>query len=165
MKKLLLTILLSSPFLINAANIYEAKDHFIRGEKKHKNECLKMESDFMAAKFDLIRKQHDEMFDLKLKGLEKLKTQGFSESLLKECLAEKVALCERHLEEWKKLCEAHQARGEEFYRKSKAMLDSFKQEYMGVTGGYYRGYESTAKSENPNFLERALDMLKGKLDI
>lgn len=160
MKKilLLLTVLLSSPLLIAVAdNTLDALIAFNKGEKKHKNECFEYEKNFLDEKFDLLKKQHDEMFDLRDEVLAKLKSEGFSEKLLKEKLAAKIAMCERHMEQWKSLCEDHHLRGKEMYKNAKAKLDAFKQAYLG-SGYTYRPYET--RHEGPTFLEQVLEKLR-----
>lgn len=161
MKKLLLLFtLFSSSLIMSASDIYEVMDKFVEGEKKHKKECFDYEKDFMSAKFDLMKKQHEEMFNMKREALERLKREGFSESMLREKLAQKVAMCDRHLDEWKRLCDAYHDRGSEFYRRSKEMLKKFK-DYAGVSGYSYGKYEE--KSEKGGFLgslEKILDSLR-----
>ena len=160
-KTLLLTmIMLSSSLALGASDIYEAMHKFTMGEKKHKQECFDFKKSTMDEKLDLMKRQHNECYDLKIRGIEKLKAQGFSEQLLKDCLAEKLASCERHMEEWKKLCDNHHMRGNDLYRSAKSMLEEFKQSYHDGSSHYRPGESTFAKSET--FLERALEMLQGK---
>jgi len=143
------------------ANTYDAMEQFVMGKKKHKQECFEFKKSTNAEEFDLMKRQHNECSDLELRGLEKLRTQGFSEQLLRDCLAEQVALCARHMEEWKTLCDNQHMRGEDLYRNGKRMLEQFKQTYTSGTGYSYKAESPVAKSET--FLEKALDMLKGNM--
>lgn len=158
MKKLLLLTILSGAPLFAASSIYDSLEKFNAGEKSFKHMCFDFKKQCTKEKLDLMQRQHDECADLKSRCLAKLRTEGFSEGLLRDELAAKVALCERHLEEHKALCERHQRQELELYRQGKAQLDSFKNEFGGR--GSAAGYSYKPAEHGGTFLETMLEKLR-----
>lgn len=157
-KTLLLSTVMFSSSLLFGANIYDAMEKFNSGEQHLKTEHLALKKEFAGEELDLKAKHLRECADLKSDGIARLRTEGFSEQLLKDKLAKKLALCERHMEECKRLCDDHYARGEALFRKAKDKLQSFK-DVIGGVSSYFGRQAEQAKTESGGFLKDMLDRL------
>lgn len=121
MKKLLLVLLLIVPFALKTAEVEPKKVteqeliNFVELIKTQKNGWLKFSKEFHDAKFDLLIKQHNEIFDQKIKYLNKFKNGGSLSTYLDEIFKDMVALHEKQTEEWKNLCTKFQEKGKELY--------------------------------------------------
>lgn len=174
MKKLLLTLtLLVSPALF-AANIFDAWQQFISAEKMHKDKCFDFEKMMSSAKIDLLKKQHDEKYDMEGKGMQKFATilsRGFTaetyaelEKLSGEKLATKIAMCGRHLEEWKALCDHFHQQGEQMYNQAKSKLNQFRQSLgMGASTSAAGGYKYGAPEGWSDLAGKVLEQLGIKM--
>jgi len=135
MKKILLLIALSTPALLLGAsfdNLAQLID-LVGGEKAHKNMMFDFKKAFKDKEFDLIKRQHDEKYDLRIKYLvkfkQKLELDGkFDSQWIDQWAADKkaeeVALCTKHLEEWKQLCDDHHMKVMQMYTEAKSKLNA-----------------------------------------
>lgn len=124
-KILLSTVLLFFPAFINA-NIYNAMQKFNMGEGQFKNECLDLKKMCAEEKIALCKQHINDCLALKNQFIERLGSEGCSEQLFKEKLAQKIALCERHMSEMKALCDRHHMEEASLYAKGRLMIDQFK---------------------------------------
>lgn len=144
MKKILISLLLilSSTLSFGVVDGIDKLIQLVNGEKQEKSRWFQFKKQLKDAEFDLMNRQHANKYDLRIKYLARLKSEGVSDKWAQDKFAEEVALQDRHLEEWKKLCDDYHMVGDQMYRDAKTKLNLLNQSTgmgMGV-GGYGKGY-------------------------
>jgi hypothetical protein len=105
-------------------------DHLIKFndmEKGHKKAWINYAKKHHEAKYDLLKRHSDDWSNLRHHSLEALKTEGLSLEHLVSKLKHKVALHERHVEEWREMCQHFENKAKEIYHKNKKELEEFKE--------------------------------------
>lgn len=127
---LMLTIL---GFSINATTADDMKS-FIKLVKDQKSAWFDFEKQKDGAKYDLLKKQHNKMFDEKLSGLSKLESgdilkNGLSGDKVQGVLADKLEGAIKYyadqMKEWEQLCNTWHQKGLELGKQHKDAFEKF----------------------------------------
>lgn len=124
-KILLSTLFLLSPALINA-NVYEALQRFNMAKGQYANECMELKKMCIDEKIALKKQQLHECLALKDQFIARVKSEGCSDQMWKEKLAQEIALCEKHMMEKTALCDKHHMAEVALHTKGRMKLAEFK---------------------------------------
>ena len=94
--------------------------------KKHKEAFFDTKKECATKKIELLKKQHGDKADLHIAALEDVQKNGYSPELVKKCLEKKIALCEKHAQEWADLCKCKEEKMKSVCEKNKQEVEAFK---------------------------------------
>lgn len=132
-KMLILTAVLLFSSIANAFFEQSGIDKLIefkKMEKFHKDDWFYFTKSIHNAKYDMLRRDHDEWVDFGIQNLMELKnTKDFSaetkNELFENQLKKAIALHKKQLADWKSFCEKNQIKGKELRKKHAAQLNAF----------------------------------------
>ncbi len=139
MKKLLLIVaLFIAPMVVKGAELSTVVSDltkFINIVEKEKKDWLTFTKDFHDAKFDLMIKHHNEIFELKKKFLDEFKSNGANVAdLLSRELEEMIKLHDKQTAEWVALWDKFKAKAQELGTENQKEVDTFKKGYSTAAG-------------------------------
>lgn len=132
MKKLLFAALIAVPFVsqINAETdlAVAAKNavNNISMRQKNIDKWFDFSKGYHDAKLDIMKKHKREIMNVVKSNVATLGKTDDATAYLSHQTDEMIALHEKHLEEWRNLCQAWEAKGRQYYEAEKAELAKFK---------------------------------------
>ncbi len=132
MKKLIFAALIAVPLVseINAeADLAVAAKNarnYISMEQKHKDKWFDFSKGYHDAKLDIMKKHKRQIMDVVKSNIATLGKTDDAAVYLSNQTDEMIALHEKHLEEWRNLSQAWEAKGRQYYEAEKAELAKFK---------------------------------------
>lgn len=109
----------------NEAVFGKAKE-LINAMQKGKEAWFDYKKSKAGAMTDLLKKQHAEHFAEKAKLIDELEKGTPSEEIVANCYKNGLEAAERHLEEWKKLCDTFHEKAEFMYKSQMSALKALK---------------------------------------